>query len=96
MIYSGLGERIFVHGCAATPNLLVEALVEHGKESNLHNVEVIHIHTEGPALYAQPDCEGMDQELYFYVVSLRCGRTHTCTCEQLLQNYKAQRHAGFF
>ena len=33
-------------------------------------------------------------ETIFYVVTLRRGRT--CPREQLLQNYKAQRHAVFF
>ena len=34
---------------------------------------------------------------HFYVGTLQCGRTRLCTRlrEQLLQNYKAQRHAVF-
>ena len=53
------GMRVYVHGCAATPNALLEPLAKYGKAANLHNVEMIHIHTEGPALYAQPEYEGI-------------------------------------
>ncbi|KAK7019663.1 hypothetical protein SK128_008263 [Halocaridina rubra] len=52
------GDVVFIHGAAATPLKLVKALTEHGKKSQLTGVTVCHIHTEGPASYAQPDCEG--------------------------------------
>ncbi len=42
--------RVFVHGAAATPNTLLKALTEDA--ARLSNVELIHLHTEGPALYA--------------------------------------------
>ncbi|MCA9519958.1 MAG: acetyl-CoA hydrolase/transferase family protein [Myxococcales bacterium] len=44
------GMRVFVHGGAATPNVLLEALVE--QADRLRDVEIIHLHTEGPAVYA--------------------------------------------
>jgi acyl-CoA hydrolase len=47
------GQRVFVHGAAATPNVLLEALVERGPE--LRDVELIHLHTFGPARYADPE-----------------------------------------
>jgi 4-hydroxybutyrate CoA-transferase len=50
------GERIFIHGGAATPAKLVEALV--ARNNDLKNAEVVHLHTEGPALYAQPEYAG--------------------------------------
>lgn len=53
------GMRVYVHGCAATPIALLEPLAKYGKEANLHDVELIHIHTEGPATYAKPEYEGM-------------------------------------
>ncbi|GAB1607144.1 uncharacterized protein LOC115226527 [Argonauta hians] len=53
------GNRVFMHGAAATPVRLVNALAEHGKKANLKDVEVIHIHTEGPGTYAQPEYEGI-------------------------------------
>lgn len=46
------GNRVFVHGGAATPNLLLKELV-HQRE-RLRNVELIHLHTIGDAEYAEP------------------------------------------
>lgn len=42
--------RVFIHGGCATPELLVNALVNRHHE--LKNVEIVHIHTEGEAAYA--------------------------------------------
>ncbi len=47
------GDRVFVHGGAATPTQLIVAMTNRAAE--LHNVEVVHIHTEGPAPYASAD-----------------------------------------
>lgn len=49
------GDTVFVQGAAATPNILLEAMAAHGKENNLKDITVIHMHTEGPAYYAQPE-----------------------------------------
>ena len=46
------GDRVFVHGGAATPNFLLHHLVL--ESFRLQNVELIHMHTEGPAEYANP------------------------------------------
>lgn len=46
------GQRVFVHGGAATPNVLIKALLEHSQR--LTDVEIIHLHTEGEAKYAEP------------------------------------------
>lgn len=46
------GDRVFFQGAAMTPNILIEALVDRYKE--LKDVEIFHIHTEGPAKYTQP------------------------------------------
>lgn len=50
------GQRVFIHGAAATPNVLIEALVNRAEESpnQLENVELIHLHTVGPARYVEP------------------------------------------
>lgn len=40
------GMRLFVHGAAATPTPLVEALV---RNESLSGIELYHLHTEGPA-----------------------------------------------
>jgi len=44
------GTRVFVHGAAATPNLLLAELAQ--QASRLNEVTLIHLHTHGPALYA--------------------------------------------
>ena len=58
VFYDGTGNKVFVHGAAMTPLTLIDAMTEHGKTAGLKNIEVCHIHTEGPALYTKPDCEG--------------------------------------
>ena len=47
------GDRVFVHGVSATPVQLVHAMTNRHQE--LKDVEVIHLHTEGPAPYAAPE-----------------------------------------
>jgi len=47
------GQRVFVHSAAATPQVLLAALVERAGE--LRNVEIVQLHTEGPAPYAAPE-----------------------------------------
>ncbi len=44
------GARVFVHGGAATPNALLGELVSQAER--LTNVTLVHLHTEGPANYA--------------------------------------------
>jgi acyl-CoA hydrolase len=47
------GHRVFVHTAAATPQRLVAAMAERAPE--LSGVDVVHLHTEGPAPYAAPE-----------------------------------------
>ena len=47
------GEQVFVHGGAATPTMLLEALVR--RAPNLEGVGLIHFHTEGPAPHLAPE-----------------------------------------
>lgn len=49
-------ERIFIHGAAATPVLLINALVQRHQE--LIDIEIIHLHTEGDISYAKPAYAG--------------------------------------
>ncbi len=51
--YVKSGDRVFFQGAAATPHRLIAALVE--RANNLRNVEIIHLHTHGPAAYADPE-----------------------------------------
>lgn len=46
------GQRVFIHGGAATPLGLVDALVRQAER--VRDVELIHLHTSGAAQYADP------------------------------------------
>lgn len=59
------GDRIFLHGAAATPAILVNALVE--RHASLHDVEICHMHTEGPADYARPEYEDSFRVNNFFI-----------------------------
>jgi len=60
------GARVFVHGGAATPNALLRELVS--QAARLQEVTLVHLHTEGPAHYADP----INQK-HFRVVNLFVG-----------------------
>src|SRR5512137_480689 len=47
------GDRVFVHSVAAAPQQLIAAMTARSDE--LRVVEVVHLHTEGPAPYAAPE-----------------------------------------
>lgn len=47
------GDRVYVQAAAATPTVLTKALSE--RASELKNVEICHLHTEGDAPYANPE-----------------------------------------
>ena len=47
------GQRVFIHGAAATPSFLVDALV--AQAGRLRDVELIHIHVTGQVPYARPE-----------------------------------------
>lgn len=44
------GDRVFIHSVAAAPQQLIKAMTARAPE--LRNVEIVHLHTEGPAPYA--------------------------------------------
>jgi len=46
------GDRVLVQAASATPQTLLKAMV--GRAGELRNVEIVHIHTEGYAAYADP------------------------------------------
>ena len=50
------GDRVFVQGACATPTPLIEALVARG--ADLHDVEITHLHTYGPAPYTDERWRG--------------------------------------
>lgn len=49
------GQRVFVHGAAATPTELLDALCA---RTDLEGVELYHLHTNGPAPFAAPSVAG--------------------------------------
>ncbi|CAN5697369.1 acetyl-CoA hydrolase/transferase C-terminal domain-containing protein [soil metagenome] len=50
------GEQIYVHAAAATPSVLLDALVARAPE--LRDVKVVHFHIEGPGPHLQPEMAG--------------------------------------
>jgi 4-hydroxybutyrate CoA-transferase len=60
------GMRVFIHGAAATPTPLIEALA---RRTDLEHVTVYHLHTAGPASFAAPEQRGR-----FFSVSLFTGQ----------------------
>ena len=57
------GMRVFMHGAAATPTPLVEALCA---RADLQNVELCHLHTAGPAPFVAPEMEGRIRSVSFF------------------------------
>ncbi|NUQ80652.1 MAG: acetyl-CoA hydrolase/transferase family protein [Bacteroidetes bacterium] len=49
------GDRVFIHGGAATPTTLIKAMTARAGE--IREIETIHLHTEGPAPFAEPGME---------------------------------------
>lgn len=49
------GDRVFVQGACALPRVLVEALT--ARSATLRDVEIVHLHTEGPAPYLDPSLQ---------------------------------------
>jgi len=47
------GDRVFLHTAAAAPRQLIEAMSARAPE--LSDVEIVSLHTEGPAPYAEPE-----------------------------------------
>jgi acetyl-CoA hydrolase len=50
------GDRVYLHGGAATPQHLVDALCDRAR--SLADVELVHLHTEAAAPYVRPDFRG--------------------------------------
>ena len=50
------GDRVFMHGAAATPAVLLNALV--ARAETLEHVEIVHMHADGPAPHVACEMEG--------------------------------------
>ena len=60
-------DRVHLHSVAVTPHPLINAMCERGRNKEFRNVRIQHIHTEGPAPYAEPEFEGIFQLESFFV-----------------------------
>lgn len=61
----GSGMRVFIHGAAATPAPLIDALAA---RTDVENVTTVHLHLEGRVAIAEPGLEGR-----FHPISLFTG-----------------------
>ncbi|MEN0006988.1 MAG: acetyl-CoA hydrolase/transferase C-terminal domain-containing protein, partial [Bacteroidota bacterium] len=59
------GDHVFVHGAAATPQTLLQAMVRRAPE--LKDVSIYHIHTEGFADYVDEKYEGIFHPNSFFI-----------------------------
>lgn len=59
------GNNIFVHTAAATPEILLNAMVERANE--LSDVHLYHMHIEGEAKHVQPQYQGIFTDHSFFV-----------------------------
>lgn len=60
-------DHIHLSSVASTPQCLVDAMCERGKDGGFKNVFVHHLHTEGNAPYASKEFEGIFQHDAFFV-----------------------------
>ena len=58
-------QRLFVHGGAATPSVLLDALV--ARAGDLEDVGIVHMHTEGPAPHMAPEVSGSFRHLALFI-----------------------------
>jgi acyl-CoA hydrolase len=61
------GDHIHLSSVASSPQCLVAAMCRRGRAGELDNVHIHHLHTEGPAPYADPEFEGIFQLNSFFV-----------------------------
>ncbi|MFK7002004.1 acetyl-CoA hydrolase/transferase family protein [Flavobacterium oreochromis] len=59
------GDRVYIQAAAAAPSILTKALSE--RASELKNVEICHLHTEGDAPYADPALAGSFHVNSFFI-----------------------------
>ncbi|HPR31269.1 MAG TPA: acetyl-CoA hydrolase/transferase C-terminal domain-containing protein [Prolixibacteraceae bacterium] len=60
-------DRVHIHSVACAPQKLIQAMCERGRNREFHNVRIQHLHTEGPAPYANEEFEGIFLMESFFV-----------------------------
>ncbi|MFI3317615.1 MAG: acetyl-CoA hydrolase/transferase C-terminal domain-containing protein [Rikenellaceae bacterium] len=63
------GDHIHLSSVASAPQCLIKAMCERGEQGELRDVHIHHLHTEGPAPYADDRFEGIFQLDSFFVGS---------------------------
>jgi acyl-CoA hydrolase len=60
-------DRIHIQSVACAPQKLISAMCARGRAGEIRNVKLQHLHTEGPAPYAEKEFEGIFQLESFFV-----------------------------
>lgn len=63
------GDHIHLSSVASAPQCLIQAMCKRGENREFEHVHIHHLHTEGPAPYADPKFEGIFQMDSFFVGS---------------------------
>lgn len=61
------GDHVHLSSVASAPQCLIKAMCERGRNGELKDVHIHHLHTEGPAPYSEPEFEGVFQLDSFFV-----------------------------
>ena len=61
------GDHIHLSSVASAPQCLIKAMCERGRNGELKDVHIHHLHTEGPAPYSEAEFEGVFQLDSFFV-----------------------------
>jgi acyl-CoA hydrolase len=61
------GDCVHIHAIACAPQKLIAAMLARAKAGEIRNITVRHLHTEGPAHYAEKDMEGFFQLNSYFV-----------------------------
>src|SRR6266508_2395273 len=59
------GHQVWMQGGSSPPSVLLDALVARAPE--LHNVRMIHFHTEGPGPHLAPEMEGHFRHVALFI-----------------------------
>ena len=61
------GDRVHLSGVAVTPHVLIQPMVDRGRNGEINNVTIQHIHIEGQVDFANPEFEGIFHSEQFFV-----------------------------
>lgn len=61
------GDRVHLSSVAVTPHCLIKPMVERGRNKEIYDVKIQHIHVEGKVDYADPEFEGIFCSEQFFV-----------------------------